>query len=203
MHSSGRDVQHLGPVRSENLPAPLQVMTHRTVGAGVAIRTSTRHAVAADDAWTAVATDGSALGNPGVGGWAWVHSDNSWEGGGAAHATNNQMELMAVLKALQATAGHVKRLEIQSDSRYVIDAMTKWIHGWRKRQWMNSAGQPVANRALIESIDAAMAGRQVKFVWVKAHAGHHANELADTKARWSAGEVQAGREPRPGPGWTD
>lgn len=161
-----------------------------------------RAAVASTDGWLAVATDGSALGNPGPGGWAWAVDDDSWAAGGVPHTTNNIMELTAIREALAATAHLGVPVEIQADSSYCIDALTKWIHGWRRRNWRTASGSPVANRDLIEEIGGLLEGRQVRFVWVRGHAGHAANEHADARARAAAGAAKSGRHAPAGPGLT-
>ncbi|MPS75944.1 MAG: ribonuclease HI, partial [Microbacterium sp.] len=124
------------------------------------------------------AADGSALGNPGPNGWAWYIDDANWAAGGSPHGTNNQGELRAVLELLRATAGTDEKLLIECDSRYVIDSVTKWMPGWKRRGWRKSDGGPVLNRDLLEGIDEAIRGRDVEFSWVKGHAGHPLNEAA-------------------------
>ncbi|GAA1537227.1 ribonuclease HI [Microbacterium ginsengiterrae] len=148
------------------------------------------------------AADGSALGNPGPNGWAWYIDDDNWAAGGSPHGTNNQGELQAVLELLRATAGADDSLLIMCDSKYVIDSITKWMPGWKRRGWRKADGAPVLNRDLMESLDEAMQGRDVKFAWVKGHAGHDLNEAADERANAAAKAYQAGREPQRGPGFT-
>ncbi|WP_136032964.1 ribonuclease H family protein [Microbacterium sp. PF5] len=148
------------------------------------------------------AADGSALGNPGPNGWAWYIDDANWAAGGSPHGTNNQGELRAVLELLRATAGTDEKLLIECDSRYVIDSVTKWMPGWKRRGWRKSDGGPVLNRDLLEGIDEAIRGRDVEFSWVKGHAGHPLNEAADERANAAAKAYQQGQEPRRGPGFT-
>lgn len=148
------------------------------------------------------AADGSALGNPGPNGWAWYIDDANWAAGGSPHGTNNQGELRAVLELLHATAGTDEKLLIECDSRYVIDSVTKWMPGWKRRGWRKSDGGPVLNRDLLEGIDEALRGRQVEFSWVKGHAGHPLNEAADERANAAAKAYQQKQEPRRGPGFT-
>jgi len=148
------------------------------------------------------AADGSALGNPGPNGWAWYIDDANWAAGGSPHGTNNQGELQAVLELLRATAGTDESLLIMCDSKYVIDSITKWMPGWKRRGWRKADGAPVLNRDLMESLDEQMQGRDVKFAWVKGHAGHDLNEAADERANAAAKAYQAGREPNRGPGFT-
>lgn len=147
------------------------------------------------------AADGSALGNPGPAGWAWVVDDERWRAGGWPRATNNQGELMAVLDLLEATADRGgEPLRVLCDSQYVINSVTQWMPGWKRRGWRKADGKPVLNRELLERIDAALAGRDVRFEWVRGHAGHPLNEAADDRARAAATAYQAGREPDRGPG---
>jgi ribonuclease HI len=148
------------------------------------------------------AADGSALGNPGPNGWAWYIDDENWAAGGSPHGTNNQGELRAVLELLLATAGIDEKLMIECDSRYVIDSVTKWMPGWKRKGWRKSDGGPVLNRDLLEGIDEAIRGRDVEFTWVKGHAGHPLNEAADERANAAAKAYQSKQEPRRGPGFT-
>lgn len=148
------------------------------------------------------AADGSALGNPGPNGWAWYIDDDNWAAGGSPHGTNNQGELQAVLELLRATAGTDESLLIMCDSKYVIDSITKWMPGWKRRGWRKADGGPVLNRDLMEALDAAMQGRDVRFAWVKGHAGHDLNEAADERANAAAKAYQQKQEPRRGPGFT-
>lgn len=147
------------------------------------------------------AADGSALGNPGPNGWAWYIDDQHWAAGGSPHGTNNQGELQAVLQLLRATAGTDEKLLIHCDSRYVIDSVTKWMPGWKRRGWRKSDGAPVLNRDLLQSIDEAMQGRDVEFSWVKGHAGHPLNEAADERANAAATAYKNRQEPKRGPGY--
>ncbi|WP_217178826.1 ribonuclease H [Streptomyces sp. AC495_CC817] len=148
------------------------------------------------------AADGSALGNPGPNGWAWYIDDANWAAGGSPHGTNNQGELQAVLELLRATAGTDEKLLIECDSKYVIDSITKWMPGWKRKGWRKSDGGPVLNRDLMEALDAEMRGRDVEFSWVKGHAGHPLNEAADERANSAARAYQQKQEPRRGPGFT-
>lgn len=148
------------------------------------------------------AADGSALGNPGPNGWAWYIDDANWAAGGSPHGTNNQGELQAVLELLRATAGTSDKLLIECDSKYVIDSITKWMPGWKRKGWRKSDGGPVLNRDLMEALDEAMRGRDVEFSWVKGHAGHPLNEAADERANAAAKAYQKKQEPQRGPGFT-
>jgi ribonuclease HI len=127
--------------------------------------------------------DGSALGNPGPAGWAWYIDDNTWAAGGWKHATNNQGELKAVLELFRATAHIDDDLHILCDSQYVINSVTKWMPGWKKKGWRKGDGKPVLNLDLLQQIDEAIAGRRYRFEWVKGHIGHVLNEAADARAR--------------------
>lgn len=147
------------------------------------------------------AADGSALGNPGPNGWAWYIDDANWAAGGSPHGTNNQGELQAVLELLRATAAADDNLVIECDSRYVIDSVTKWMPGWKRRGWRKADGAPVLNRELLEGIDDALRGREVRFEWVKGHAGHPLNEAADERANAAAKAYQQQTEPARGPGF--
>jgi ribonuclease HI len=147
------------------------------------------------------AADGSALGNPGPAGWAWYVDDDHWSAGGWPHGTNNQGELMAVIDLLDSTAHLDEDLRILCDSQYVINAVTKWMPGWKRKGWRKADGAPVLNREMLERLDRATHGRKYTFEWVKGHAGHELNEAADVRARAVATAYQNG-EPIPiGPGW--
>ena len=151
------------------------------------------------------AADGSSLGNPGPAGWAWYVDDDCWAAGGWESSTNNRGELTAVLELLRATeaAGLAgEELLIQCDSQYVINSLTKWRHGWKKRGWRKADGKPVLNADLVKDLDAALAGRTVHFEWVRGHVGHPMNEAADSRARGAATAFQQGRPVPEGPGWT-
>ena len=148
------------------------------------------------------AADGSALGNPGPAGWAWYIDDDHWASGGWAHGTNNMGELKAVLDLFEATASHPEaKLRVYCDSQYVINSLTKWMPGWKKKGWKKSDGKPVLNRDLLEALDRALTGRDYEFIWVKGHAGHELNEKADSLANGAARAYQEDREPVHGPGF--
>lgn len=148
------------------------------------------------------AADGSALGNPGPAGWAWYIDDDHWASGGWAHGTNNMGELKAVLDLFEATASRPEaKLRVYCDSQYVINSLTKWMPGWKKKGWKKSDGKPVLNRDLLEALDRALTGRDYEFIWVKGHAGHALNEKADSLANGAARAYQEGREPAHGPGF--
>ena len=143
---------------------------------------------------TIVYTDGACRGNPGPGGWAWVVPDGPYEAGYEDPSTNQRMEIKAAAQAVATLAGPV---EVRSDSIYVVNCFVKrWWEGWERRQWKNAQGKPVANRDLwepfIEAVKArCAAGEEIRFSWVKGHAGDHWNETADRLA------VTALRERRP------
>ena len=148
------------------------------------------------------AADGSALGNPGPAGWAWYIDDDHWASGGWVHGTNNMGELKAVLDLFEATASRPEaKLRVYCDSQYVINSLTKWMPGWKKKGWKKSDGKPVLNRDLLEALDRALTGRDYEFIWVKGHAGHELNEKADSLANGAARAYQEGREPAHGPGF--
>lgn len=135
-------------------------------------------------------TDGACSGNPGPGGWGTIliARDGDAEvkkrelNGGAALTTNNQMELMAAISALEALE-RPSALTVVTDSVYVKDGITKWIHGWKKRGWQTAAKKPVKNEELWRRLDAATSQHNVTWEWVKGHAGHPQNERADELAR--------------------
>lgn len=148
------------------------------------------------------AADGSSLGNPGAMGWAWYVDENTWAAGGAKHGTNNIGELTAVLELFKATKHRAEEpLEILCDSQYVINCVTKWMPGWKKRGWVKADKKPVLNVDLLKQIDAELVGRTYKFEWVRGHAGHDLNEAADDRARAAATAFQQGETPDVGPGF--
>lgn len=148
------------------------------------------------------AADGSALGNPGPAGWAWYVNDDCWRAGGWPHGTNNQGELMAVLDLFRCTA-HLpeEELHILCDSQYVINSVTKWMPGWKRKGWRKADGKPVLNVEILREIDQALTGRKYRFEWVRGHAGHDLNEAADDRARAAATSYQQGIAVRSGPGF--
>ena len=146
-------------------------------------------------------TDGSSLVNPGgPGGTGFVVLDRAalairfggsrWVDDGPAGVTNNRMELRSVLDALLGIPDG-ETVEVTSDSRYVIDALTRWIAGWRRKGWRTSTGGPVLNRDLIEEIAAREEGLRVRYAWVRGHVGHPVNEVCDALAS-SAARGQSG-----------
>lgn len=150
------------------------------------------------------AADGSALGNPGPGGWAWFIDDGRWASGGWPKATNNQGELQAVIDLLTQAVDE-SDLHILLDSQYVLKSATEWIPGWKRKGWKKSDGKPVLNVEMMQELDALLearrqAGHKTQFEWVKGHAGHDLNERADTLAQAAARAMQAGEPVSTGPG---
>ena len=139
-------------------------------------------------------TDGACKGNPGPGGWGAVIRYGKHEkeiSGGDPDTTNNRMELSAAIQALKILIEpcHVK---LHTDSKYVLDGITKWIHGWQRNGWKNASKQPVRNADLWRDLIDAVARHQVEWIWVKGHNGHPENERADRLAS-DAAEVAAER----------
>ena len=137
---------------------------------------------AARQSETVVYTDGSCLGNPGPGGWAWAVPGGRYASGAESPTTNQRMEIMAVLRALEALAGP---LSVMSDSAYVVNCFRdRWWEGWRRRGWRNAAGKPVANRDLWEPLLALALdpARPVRFAKVKGHSGDPMNDWVDQLA---------------------
>lgn len=141
-------------------------------------------------------SDGSSIRNPGgPGGTGFVCYDrqeqsfhfgaNRYLRDGEYAVTNNRMELRAVLEALQHVPDGAS-VELVSDSQYVLNALSKWIHGWRKKGWKTAEGKPVLNRDLIESLDAKLRALEVKYTWVRGHNGHGMNEVCDALAQGAA-----------------
>ncbi|MFP6664407.1 MAG: ribonuclease HI [Deltaproteobacteria bacterium] len=133
-------------------------------------------------------TDGSCLGNPGPGGWGAILA---WEGrerelsGGLEATTNNQMELQAVIEGLRALKEPCA-VKVVTDSKYVMDGMKSWIHGWKKRGWKTSNKQPVKNIEFWQALDHEVGRHQVRWTWVRGHTGHPYNERADALATAAA-----------------
>ncbi len=129
-------------------------------------------------------TDGACRGNPGPGGWAALLRMGKRErelGGGEALTTNNRMELVAAIRALQALKRPC-RVELHTDSVYVRDGITKWIHGWQRNGWRTSDRKPVKNEELWRELLEAVATHQVRWHWVKGHSGHPENDRVDALA---------------------
>ncbi len=129
-------------------------------------------------------TDGACRGNPGPGGWAALIRSGAREkeiGGGEPLTTNNRMELVAAIRALQALKRPC-RVELHTDSVYVRDGITKWIHGWQRNGWRTSDRKPVKNEELWRELLEAVATHQVRWHWVKGHSGHPENDRVDALA---------------------
>ena len=138
-------------------------------------------------------TDGSCLNNPGPGGWAAILVWGEHEKelcGGEADTTNNRMELMAAIMALEALTRPVE-VTLTSDSTYLKDGITKWINGWKKNGWKTAAKKPVANQDLWMRLDEAIKPHNITWAWVKGHAGHPMNERCDELARNEAEKIKA------------
>ena len=135
-------------------------------------------------------TDGACSGNPGPGGWGVLLVAKDGETvlkerelcGGAPDTTNNRMELMAAIEALSSLSRKTV-ITIVTDSSYVKDGLTKWIHGWKRNGWKTAAKKPVKNEDLWRALDEAVTQHDVSWEWVKGHAGHAENERADKLAR--------------------
>jgi len=129
-------------------------------------------------------TDGACLGNPGPGGWGALMRWNQHEkalSGGEANTTNNRMELMAAIQALEALKGP-RTVDLTTDSQYVRKGMLEWMANWKRNGWRTSAKKPVKNDDLWKRLDAAVARHDVNWHWVKGHSGHPENERADQLA---------------------
>ena len=129
-------------------------------------------------------TDGACKGNPGVGGWGALLEMNGKEKelfGGERLTTNNRMELLAVIRALEALKRHCT-VQLYTDSKYVQHGITEWIHNWKKRDWRTADKKPVKNDDLWRQLDEAAQKHDIEWLWVKGHAGHNGNERADELA---------------------
>ena len=139
-------------------------------------------------------TDGACSGNPGPGGWGAILAFGTHEKelmGGEPHTTNNRMELMAAIAALEA----LKRpclVDLYTDSEYLRGGITGWINGWKKNGWRTADRKPVKNIDLWQRLDAALGAHQVQWHWVKGHSGHDLNERADQLARDGIVAARAG-----------
>ena len=147
-----------------------------------------------------VHTDGACSGNPGPGGWGailhWGDHERELKGG-EPHTTNNRMELMAAISALES----LKRpcvVDVHTDSQYLRNGIMQWINNWKRNGWRTASKEPVKNVDLWKRLDAALHTHTVRWHWVKGHAGHDLNERADELAREAIDEVRAaGREGKP------
>ena len=141
-------------------------------------------------------TDGACSGNPGPGGWGAILRSNGAEkeiNGGEAQTTNNRMELTAAIEAIAALKGGPHEVHIHTDSSYVKDGISGWIHGWKRNGWKTAAKKPVKNAELWQALDAATRDHRIEWHWVKGHAGHPENERADELARAGMAPFKADR----------
>ncbi|MGI9376892.1 ribonuclease HI [Altererythrobacter sp. FM1] len=139
-------------------------------------------------------TDGACKGNPGPGGWGALLRMGPHEkelSGGEADTTNNRMEMTAVIRALEALIEPCE-ISLYSDSKYVIDGITKWVDGWQKRGWINASKQPVRNKDLWHELIAATKSHQIEWNWIRGHSGHPENERVDQLAVIAAEKAAAG-----------
>lgn len=137
-------------------------------------------------------TDGACRGNPGPGGWGVLlrydeHEKNLY--GGEKHTTNNRMELMAVIQGLKALSKST-HIIITTDSKYVKDGITQWIHNWKKNNWRTSNKKPVKNSDLWQLLDEEIQSHDIEWHWVKGHSGHRENEIADQLANRGIDELE-------------
>ena len=136
-------------------------------------------------------TDGACRGNPGPGGWGALLRYDGREKelyGGEKDTTNNRMELTAVIEGLNSLKRHC-HVKITTDSTYVKDGITSWIHNWKKRNWKTAAKKPVKNQDLWQALDKAVMEHEVEWAWVKGHSGHRENEMADELANRGIDEL--------------
>lgn len=138
-----------------------------------------------------IATDGACKGNPGRGGWAAILRWGDVEkilSGAEPHTTNNRMEMTAALRALEALK-RPANITLQTDSRYLMDGMTKWMPGWKRNGWRNAQKKPVLNADLWMDLDRAAGQHQIHWEWVRGHNGHPLNERADQLANEAVGNL--------------
>ena len=145
-----------------------------------------------------VHTDGACSGNPGPGGWGAILQFGDRERelfGGAPATTNNRMELTAAIEALRALKSECV-VELHTDSEYLKNGISKWIHGWKRNGWKTADRKPVKNEDLWKRLDEAARGHDITWHWVKGHAGTHGNERADELAREGMAPFKPKREPQ-------
>jgi len=138
-------------------------------------------------------TDGACSGNPGPGGWGALLRYDGVEkelSGSESPTTNNRMEMMAAIAALESLKRPVQA-RLHTDSTYLKDGITKWIHDWKKRNWRTADKKPVKNIDLWQRLEAALERHDVQWIWVKGHAGHPENERADALARQAIAELRS------------
>ena len=148
------------------------------------MKAAATHSSMPDLAHVTMATDGACKGNPGPGGWGVVIRAGDAEkelSGGEPDTTNNRMELTAAIRGLDALKRPC-RVTLSTDSRYVMDGLTKWLKGWQRNGWKTAAKQPVKNADLWQALVAAAAPHRIDWRWVRGHAGHPENERADRLA---------------------
>jgi ribonuclease HI len=142
-----------------------------------------------------VYTDGACKGNPGPGGWGvWLqsggHEKELW--GGEADTTNNRMELTAVIRALEALK-RPSTVHVHTDSQYVQKGISEWIHNWKRNGWRTADKKPVKNTDLWQHLDSLARHHEIRWIWVKGHAGHPGNERADRLANRGIDELLSAR----------
>jgi len=136
-------------------------------------------------------TDGACRGNPGPGGWGALLRYNNQEKllrGGEPNTTNNRMELMAAIKALAALTRSCN-VVLTTDSKYVRDGITQWLHNWKKNNWRTSQKKPVKNKDLWQQLEQEVARHSISWHWIKGHSGHRENEIADQLANQAIEEL--------------
>ncbi len=137
-------------------------------------------------------TDGACRGNPGPGGWGAVLRYGDKEKrlyGGESETTNNRMELIAVIRALECLKNNKRRIRITTDSKYVLQGMTEWIEGWKAKGWRTASKKPVMNADLWQALDKLVREYDIDWHWVKGHSGHPENDLADELANRGIDEL--------------
>ena len=138
-------------------------------------------------------TDGSCLGNPGTGDWAFVATDGTniaHKSGAEQNTTNNRMELTAVISALTAAARRHSAVELHTDSKYVKDGMENWLAKWQKNNWRTANKKPVKNQDLWQKMAELASKIDIHWVWVRGHNGEEFNEMCDTLARTAAESIK-------------
>jgi len=151
-------------------------------------------------AYVLLFTDGACAGNPGPGGWAYVlihpaSCKQREESGGEPHTTNNRMELMAVIRGLEALRRPMT-VELYSDSQYVLKGMSEWLAGWKRAGWKTADRQPVKNQDLWQALDGLLSRHTVRFHWVRGHNGHPQNERCDRLAVAARDAARSGAIPK-------
>ena len=141
-------------------------------------------------------TDGACSGNPGPGGWGvvmrWKGQEKEMSGFEAA-TTNNRMELMAVIHALESLKRGVGLVNVHTDSKYVMDGATKWMHGWKRNGWKTGAKKAVKNQDLWQQLDGSLKEHTIEWFWVKGHSGHPENDRCDELARMAIQDMKNSR----------